>query len=229
MEKGGGVVRDRQVFKYGHIRKGLVHDGDDVHRLGDGAVPLHRWVLLHQLQHLVVAVILRLVHRAVPHGHGEVQQEAVGLGHPLLGVDPQGRETEKRKVIPQNEEDEPGPQGLGHLVPLSLGSTEEHHGQIGHKKDQGLLHLQVDGEVEGVGHIGRRPPGGQIGGEQNAPPEPEHIVVDQSHQKANRRRQGRRPPPPAQRQTAHHEPYVVPDQVHQHLPGVEIGEHVVLI
>ena len=64
---------------------------------------------------------------------------------------------------------------------------------------------------------------------ENAPPEPEHIVVDQSHQKANRRRQGRRPPPPAQRQTAHHEPYVVPDQVHQHLPGVEIGEHVVLI
>ena len=231
VEEGGGVLAGLEVVEDGEIGKGLVHDDDEVGGL-PVRVPLQGGVLLHQLQHLVVGVVRRLLHRAVPQGHGEVQQKAVALGDPLLGVDAQGGEgpgAEEGEAIAQHRA--PGHQGKGEgdPGPLPLGRADQHQEQIGRQQHRRLHDVGVHGVVEAVGHVGGGAPGGHVGGEQDAPPEPEHIVVYQPHQEGQADPQGAGPADAAQHQPQHGEQDVVPDHVHQHLPGVQVGEHVVLV
>ena len=230
--EGSGVLLQLQPLKNGQVREGLVHDGDDVHRPGDGAVRLYRLVLLRQLQHPVPAVILRLVHRAVPHGHREVQQEAVGLGDPLLGVDAQGGQhpgAEEGEAVTRAEQDQQGSGQPGHPVPPPLGRAGPDQEEVGHQQNGRLDDVVVQRVVEVAGHVGRGPPARHIRREQDAPPEAQDIVVEQPHQEAQGDRHRRRSPPPPQDQPAQGEQQVIPDHVHQHLPGRQILEHIVLI
>ena len=232
VEEGGGVLRGLKGIKNGKIGKGLVHDDHDVGRAGDGAAPLLSRVLLHQLQHRVVGVALRLVHRAVPHGHGEVEKKAVALGDPLLGVDVQGGQHPgaekgvgvaphggpKQQAPPQRQ---PGP--------LLLGDAHPHQEQVGGQQHRRLDDILVEGVVKAAGHIGGGPPPRDVRREQDAAPEAKNIVVEQAGQEGQHRPQGGSPPVPSQHQAADGEQAVIPHHVHQHLPGLQVPEHVILI
>ena len=229
VQEGRGVLRYLQPLENGQVGKGLVHHHNDV-RGPRRRVPRFRGIRLHQLQHLTAAVILRLVQGTVPQGHREVQQKAVGLSHPLLGVDPQGGQglrLEKDEAVPHLYQDQQTGQPPGKLVPLPLRDAHPNQKEVGHQQHRPLAYGRVQGKIKGVRHVGRRLPGGQVRRKQDPPPKAEHIVVHDPHKKAEPCRRGRRPPPPAQDQAAQQEQQVVPDQVHQHLPGVEIRKHVV--
>ena len=92
VEEGSGVLGDLQLIKDGQVGEGLVHDHNNVDGLRSIRVALHTGVLIHQLEHKIVAVIVGLIYRAIPQGYGKIEEEAVGLGDPLLGVDAQGRQ-----------------------------------------------------------------------------------------------------------------------------------------
>ena len=179
-----------------------------------------------------MAVIVGLIHRAIPQGHGKIEEKAVGLSDPLLGVDAQGRQhssKEEGKGVANAEDPGHDPHRQGQPVPLGLRVAHPHQKQIVHQQHRRLLHIDVDGKVKGVGHIGRRLPAGHIGREQNAAPEAEHIVVDQSDQKAQADSQRGCPATAAQHQPAHQKQDVVPNQIHQHLPGLQVRKHIILV
>ena len=200
--------------------------------MGDAVVPRHGGVLLHQVQHRLLGIIPRLVHRAVSQGHGEVQQKAVALGDPLLGVDVQGGQhpgKEKGVGIAQNGRPQGDGRCQGQPGPLPLGGTHPQQKQIAHQQNGRLDDVLVHGIVKAVGHVGRRPPPSHVGREQNAPAKAQDIVVQQPHQKGQDRRQSCRPAQPAQDQTADKEQGIVPDQVHGHLPDIQVLEYIVLV
>lgn len=86
----------------------------------------------------------------------------------------------KKAKDPQDQHPQKAGDKLGQPVPPTADGADPHQKEEGGQQDQGLLHLQVHGVVEAVGHIGRRVPPGHVGGEEDAPPEAEHIVVDQA-------------------------------------------------
>ena len=169
--------------------------------MSDAVIPRQGRVLLHQVQHRLLGIVPGLVHRAVPQGHGEVQQKAVALGDPLLGIDVQGGQhpgEEKGVGIAQNGRPQGDGRRQGQPCPLPLGGAHPHQEQIAHQQNGRLDDVLVHGIVKAVGHVGRRAPPGHIGREQDAPAKAQDIVVQQSHQERQDRAQGRRPAQTAQ-------------------------------
>ena len=72
-------------------------------------------------------------------------------------------------------------------------------------------------------------PPGHIGREEDAPAEAQHIVVDQTEDEGQKNPGGAGPLVPPQNQAAEEKQQVVPDQVHQHLPGVQVVKHIVAV
>ena len=133
VEEGGGVLRGAEGIEEGQIAKGLVHNDDDVHWLGV-RVPLAAGVGRHQFQYCVLGVALRFVHRGVAQGNGEVEQEAVALGDPLLGVDVQGGEhagAEEGVAVAACYRPQEQGEGQLHRAPSFLGDTEEEQEEVG--------------------------------------------------------------------------------------------------
>ena len=101
--EGQGVLRELQVGEGGgQVREGLIHDENEVFRQFPGGVHGLGGIGAGGLGHLVGVVVLRLGDKAVADGGGEVQQKAVLLGPPLLGVDAdagQQRRKEEGKEI----------------------------------------------------------------------------------------------------------------------------------
>ena len=232
VEEGGRVLRDLQIVKDGQVGEGLIHDHNDIDGLGRVHIFFHTGVLVHQFQHKVMAVIIGLIHRAIPQGHREIQEKAVGLGDPLLGVDPQGRQhsgKEEGKRVADAENPAHDSHRQRQLVPFGLRLAHPRQKQVSHQQHRRLLHIGINGKVKGVGHIGRRLPAGHIGRKQNAAPEAQHIVVYQSNHKTQADGQSGCPAAAPQHQPAHKEQDVIPDQIHQHLPGLQVGKHIVLV
>lgn len=199
MEEGHGVFRRLKGVEHRKVGKGLVHDPDDVDGL-DIRSPLHGGVLVHQLPHRVFGVALWLVHRAVPQSDGKVEQKAVALGDPLLGVDVQSGQhpgAEEGEAIAQHCRPQQSGPPQRRPGPLFLGGTGPHQEQIGRQQDGRLGHIPVHGVIEALSHIGGGPPAGNVRREQDTSPEPENKVVDQPRQKGQAGPQSGGPPVPA--------------------------------
>ena len=170
-----------------------------------------------------MAVVLRLVHPAVPQRHGEVEQKAVGLGDPLLGVNAQAREHSGGKEgIAVGKTAQKGKQGGDGLKfdPSGLGGAHPHQKQVAHQQNQPLADVAVQGEIKAPGHVGGSAPAGYVRREQNPAPKAEDVVVQKAHGEAQDAPRRRRPANTSQNQPQENIQDVVPNQIHQHLPGV---------
>ena len=237
VEEGQGVRRQLQVGEGGgHVREGFVHDDDEVFRRLQvrGAV--------RQLLHPVGdglgglgGVVLRRGDEAVPQGGHEVQQKAVGLGLPLLGVDADVRQQRREEEHVEVQPD--GGAGGGHgdfaqLLPPPAAEDPVSQGDeqpVGRQQPRRDPHVFVGGVVEVAGHVGGGAQAQQVAGKDDAAPEGQHIVVGKAEQKAEPGGdEGAQPLAPRQH-PEHPEDQVVPDQVQRHLQIGEGREGVVVV
>ena len=127
-----------------------------------------------------MAVVVGLVHPAVPQGDGEVEQKTVGLSDPLLGVYPQARKhsgAEKHIAVGKaGQQAEQYHNGLA-LGPPGLGGAHPYQKQVADQQDQALADVIVEREIEAPGYVGGSTPAGDVRREQDSAPEPENVVV----------------------------------------------------
>ena len=234
MVEGQGVGGKLQIGEGGlHIREGLVHDDDEVFRRL--ATALRSGVPGGDGRGCIGRVVLRGGDEAVAQGGHEVEQKAVGLGLPLLGVDADGgQEGRKEKDVDVNAD---GGAGGGDGYPAQLlpppGTGAKLQRQEGCPVAKQNGGGDVHGSGEGIVVVRRHVQGGlqaqQVAGEDDAAPEGEDIVVGKAREKAKARSQSGAQEAAARHHADQPEDEIVPDGVQRHLGRGQGGEGVIFI
>ena len=236
MVESQGVLRELQVGEgRRQVRKGLVHDEDEVFRQLPGVRHGLGAVAPGGLGHLVGVIAIGLRDEAVADGGGEVQQETVLLGPPLLGIDADGgqqRGKEEGKEIDHHPGDA-APEELPSQALAALGMVDDvgqqQEQEVAPQYRQGDPDLPVWRVVIAFRHHSGGIQGQKVAGKDDPPPEGQHIVVGKAEKKAHHGADASGQHLPAQDHPEEPEDEIVPDEVQQVLLRAVGGEGVIVV
>ena len=227
VDKGHGVLVGLQVEGLRQVGEGLVHNHDDVYRLGAVRPRAHRGHAggVHAAGNpaeRLLRVPVRLAHAAVPQADREVEHEAVAPGGPHGRLHPDsgeegGAEEDRQKGgtrQPRRKRGaEPGPGAA--LLP---GQGQQHQQKnCQHQAGEHLGPVEIIAVVGG--HVGRGAQGQQVPGKDGAAPEVDDIVVGHAqHPEEGGRNAAAQVPPPAY-QPDEKGRQIVKRQIQTHLEG----------
>ena len=229
VEEGQGVLVGLQVKNLRQVGEGLVHDNDEVHRrFRPGGVRIALPLLL-RLQpdrgQGLLRVILRLLHRAVPQAHREVEDEAIAPCGPQGGLD---LHLPEEVGLEENRQVDGGENGhredglpVGTLPSRALGHLPKQQQEEGQHQQAPELD-DIGGVIVVPRHVGGGLEGEEVAREDGAAPEVDDVPVGQAHEGKEPGGEPSRQPHPAGDQVEHAGKHVIPHQVQADLEGGEL-------